>query len=262
MRKRRNVKAAEDRRPQSDLDSQLSEKQARFSPWPKTLPRDYPKQPNGRLPRFKPWPKSLPSDYPGTDYKRRRQARLPDIRVVERLENKNAIAGSIKPAPFVLSNFDARPINCIDFVDTFTTAEQAGGDTFIATFNVPQGRVGVFRRLQLRVYMSAAARDAVTGAPTEVLNLSFAINGNAVDQFNNIRVDDAICSPTFTVGLDIPLYFIAPPESSVTITINNTAGGTVFAFVAPILSGNLLLAEGVNLNSEPGTQNPLPTLGL
>lgn len=244
---------------QSDIESQSGVSEL-YVPKRSLMPNDYPDAPAPTLKRalYTPWKRRLPRSYP--------QGRAPNIQPQTRLDlpnikrgvDKRERPGATKAKPFVLSTFDARPINAIDFLDTFTATEQVAGDTFTCTYAVPEGRVAVFRNLALRVYMSAASRDAVTGQPTEAITLSFLVNGAAVEQVNNIRVDDAICTPAFQVGLNLPLYFLAPPSATVSLILSNTAGGTQIAFAAPLMSGTLLQAEGVNPTSEPGTHAPLP----
>lgn len=178
--------------------------------------------------------------------------------------------GYTRPEPWVVTQFDARPINAIDFVKTFTAAEQAGpADSLTFSFAVPAGRTAILRNLSLRVFMSDLRRNVLTAQPTAVLTAGFAIDNNAVDQYNNIRVDDAICGVIagatsdvlWQMPLQVPLYFIAPEGSTVSLTIVNSTVGTDINFAAPVLTGNLLLSEGVNPSSEPGTKCAVPVWG-
>lgn len=180
-------------------------------------------------------------------------------------------SGYVRSEPYVISQYDARPINCIDFVSTFADAEQTGNDTRVFTYSVPAGRVAVLRRLDIRYYVSGAdPRDQATGAPLAFATLTMAVDGNSLDQLNNLRIDDAVCGvfPAATTdvvwssGLSLPLYALAPSRSSVTLTFSLFGAAIAtynFAFVAPLLHGNLLLEQGVNPTSEPGTLWAVPT---
>lgn len=211
---------------------------------------------------------SIPSQAPalGVPFTPGRQA---DIAVTAPFA-KRGRAGNTRPEPYVLTQFDARPVACIDFVETFSTAEQTGADSRTFNYIVPQGRTAIIRRLGLRVYMDVEARGEISGAPLAAITAGFQINGVAVDQANNIRVDDAICGVVlvgasvcaFERGLDVPLYFLAPSESTVSLIVTNAEAGFDFAFVAPILTGNLLLSEGVNPTSEPATKVAIPTRSM
>lgn len=249
---------------QSDLESQ-DKAGSRYQSHIRLLPVDYPRAnqlpQKKRLPRYQAWRNILPPNYPiaGGGPVAYQPLKHADLRVIKEVEYARETPGFKRPKPYTLSTFDARPINAVDFVDTFTAADLTA-DLFTGTYTVPAGRTAIFRRLSLRAYMSdaALARSAVTGAPLAALTMSFLIDGNAVDQVNNIRVDDAVCTPTFQSPLEIPLYFLAPALSVVTLSIANATGGIDFAAVCPVITGNLLLSEGVNPTSEPGTQNWLP----
>ena len=180
-------------------------------------------------------------------------------------------SGYVRPEPYVISQYDARPINCIDFVNTFTAAEQAGADVRTFTYNVPAGRVAVLRRLDVRFYVTGATgRDAITAAPLAATSLSVSVDGIPLDQLNNIRIDDAVCgffpiagvTTSWQNGLSFPLYAIAPPRSAVAVRVALVGASIAtfdFAFVAPVLYGNLLLEQGINPTSEPGTLWAVPT---
>lgn len=249
------------RYPQSQLESQNAAANARYVAWLKRFPADYPKPARALLPRYEPWPSALPrytpaNKSPALNHRLERA----DLRLIKRRDGSSNVIGSIKPKPYVLSSFDARPINCIDFLDTFSAGEVVG-DVFTGSYIVPPGRVAIFRNLSLRVYMSVLGRDAVTGAPVAALTMNIFVSAGVVDQVNNIRVDDAICTPTFSAPLVMPLYFLAPPEAVLTLQITNATAAMDITTCAPMLSGNLLLAEGVNPTSEPGTHAPLPVRG-
>lgn len=173
--------------------------------------------------------------------------------------------GYTRPEPWVITQFDARPINAYDFIATFSAAEQAGADSRQFDYIVPPGKVAIARRLLLRIYMTVANRDAVTGAPNAAITMTALVNNGPVDQVNNIRVDDAInavvAGAFFPGVMDIPLYFIAPPDSTISLLFTNATAATDFALISPTLTGNLLLAEGVNPNSEPGTKCAVPIWG-
>lgn len=247
--------------PQSDLESQESAG-AFYDPRPGTLPADY-RFVEKREAYYEPRPGAMPKGYPKSlDAPTKYNLVDADLRFKRKFE-REYILGRVynrapKATPYTLTTFDARPVNTIDFVHTFAAAEQVGGDSFTTEFTVANDRTAILRRLDLRVYMSAASRDVVTGAPTETLIGSFLIDGYAVPQARLMRLDDAICSPTFMLGMSIPLYIIAQGGSVVSFKLDNTAGGTTFALVAPVITGNLILSSGVNPNSEPGTKAPLP----
>lgn len=185
--------------------------------------------------------------------------------------------GFTKPDPYVLTTFPARPINAQDFISTFTTAEQTaavGAALGVFGFIVPPQYVAVIQRLQLRVWVNKTGAidpyDATTGAPNVQLQLDMHQHNNAIDQYNNLRVDAAVCNPVLidaaravppVYGIDLPMYFLADGGAVVNtrLTLLQGAGTFTFKFVQPILYGTLLLAEGVNPKSEPGTKTPLPT---
>lgn len=161
---------------------------------------------------------------------------------------------------FVISHYDARPINAYDHNFTYTAVEQvalAGTATASFSYKVPAGRVMVARDLQLAAWFTADPFGGVGGAPNVLVTASFRIGGAVIPGANNMNVDGAIQSATvFRPYLKIPLYFLAFEGETVQLRITTTV--TTFTRVAPLFHTNMLLASGINRTSEPGTQNEIP----
>lgn len=175
--------------------------------------------------------------------------------------------GMPRSRPYVLSVFDALPLNATQFQQTFTAAEQAAAlGQAIASFSyvVPQGFMALVRQFEPSVYCTAiaappAVRDATTGAPGVELEMSVLIDGVAVNQLSALRVDDCVRTPTFFAPFSVPAYVVALPGQTITTRyeIGNPADFS-FAFVGHKMSGQLLLRRGVDRDAEPATSYPLP----
>lgn len=188
-----------------------------------------------------------------------------DIQDQQKYRDAPRLPGAPDARPYVLTQYDARPINCIDFQKTFTTAEQtaaAGATSALFAYSVPPGRTAVVRTVRVRAYIDqnggAAVRNATTGAPQVSLNLDMLLNGDVMPEWADLRVDDAVSTPTFASDVDIPTYFVAPAESQITMRLTILSPAHLFAFVMPTFRGQLILSDGVNIPSEPGTKIPLP----
>lgn len=216
-----------------------------------------------RLPRQEVIPSQIPPN--NTPYISTPQT---DLRAAKRYASDGPV-GYQRAEPYVVSQFDARPINGVDFLKTFSTAEQAAvNGTALATFtfNVPDGKIAIFRNFFTRFYTTASPR-ATNGAPSQTCTLAIAVNNNPADPVALHHISDAVCGPYVSptagqfvstdAGLNIPLYFIAPAKAAVTFTYTLTAN--TFTFIQPVITGNLLLDHGLNPNYEPGTQAAVPT---
>lgn len=162
---------------------------------------------------------------------------------------------------FVMTQYDARPINCYDHLFTYTAAEQAAlAGTATATFayKVPAGRVMVARDLQIAAWFTADPFGGAGGAPNTLVTASFRVGGAVIPGANNLNIDGCIQSATvFRPHYKIPLYFLAFEGETVQLRITCTV--TTFTRVTPLFHTNMLLASGINRTSETGTQEPIPT---
>lgn len=175
--------------------------------------------------------------------------------------------GMPRSRPYVLSIFDALPLNATQFQQTFTATEQAAAlGQAVASFSyvVPNGYMALVRLFEPSIYCTAiaappAVRDAATGAPAVEIEMSVLIDGVAVNQLSGLRIDDCVRGPSFFAPFTVPAYVVALPGQTITTRyeIGNAADFT-FAFVGHKMSGQLLLRRGVDRDAEPATSYPLP----
>lgn len=170
----------------------------------------------------------------------------------------------------VTTGYEARPVNCIDFVSTVTQTEldamagQSQGDVF---YTVPQGRVAVVRRIGVRTYLTGAnPRDAATGAPAARVRLDVFVGEDAQLGFTprplagpGVRIDDSIVTPTFNdARVDLDTYFLLDELQVLRCRfVIENAPTWVIDQIQPTITGQLLLKKGIDLNSEPGNTPPV-----
>lgn len=168
----------------------------------------------------------------------------------------------------VQTSFEARPVNCIDFVSSVTQTEldaMAGQTQGFVFYTVPVGRVAVVRRISTRAWVNGAnPRDVATGAPVCRLRLDTFVNNDAVTGLNpdpqntpGFRLDDAVVTNTFNdARVDIDTYFLID-EGGVLQLRYVIENAFTIQYIQAIVTGQLLLKKGIDLNSEPSATPPI-----
>lgn len=171
-----------------------------------------------------------------------------DIRT--QIKDYPVIPGTISQNVEVISTFDTRPINAIDFYfASSTSVEPTGTAQFL--FTVPSGYVAVLRgfKYALQTIFTPFNRSWVT--------CTVNINGSAVQNYNALQLGQVVNDL-------VPIHAIAKEgdiiEIAVTILAAILPPGTITIDVAAEMHGNLLLSRGLPSNFEIGNIKPAKTI--
>lgn len=224
------------------------------------MPRDY----KGR-------PRNIPSQNPAQEipYFPGRQA---DVAQFARL--RGPIPHGYAPGgAFVVSTYDSRPINCIEFSHTRTLQQNFGinssRNVATSTFVVPEGRTCILREWSADIYWLTLHTAGLTssvvstnGAPQAPVQIDFLVNGAAVPEFSGLTTGQ------FCFGSVSGETFIIVPEGQTLQFVltridfpNGNSGqlsNILFEQVDTTLLGQLILSTGQTPDFEIGNQEPLP----
>lgn len=168
---------------------------------------------------------------------------------------------------YVVSTYDARPINAVDFqTQSGTNADDTGFDpdagpyfTSSIFYDVPEGRVAVVRDFHILMVPQQGEPAGETpcgilcpnGASNFRITFTMFVNGVAQEGMSNI------------VSWGIPFgdvfgecYFLAGPNDRIEFRVTGNAAGPGSAWFQALLSlhGNLLKQQGNEIQYEPGSQ--------
>ncbi len=170
-----------------------------------------------------------------------RQGLPHDISYQEDIRNQSSVLGSPKTESKVITTFDARPINAVDFYESGGTMGY-GVPNASFTFQVPEGRIGILRKFRYEfspIYPTIPAADILT---------SIQVSGITVAGFTNMQLGQYV--PEW-----IDCYALAGEGQYITIFFQFS--GT-YPYVDVTLNaefyGNLLISTGRQLEFEPGTE--------
>ena len=173
--------------------------------------------------------------------------------------------------PYVLSSFDARPINAIDFIASTgsNAADTFGAGIALAStfYTVPPGRVAIVRDWDVVCNPQAASGGAVldgNGSSRFFARLSFFINGIVQDQMSSVVLGSLPFGSVFN-----QTYLVANENDVIEMRLSglsqanplNLDATTTFFQVLSTFHGNLLLSKGLQANTEPGAKVSLPVRG-
>lgn len=182
------------------------------------------------------------------------------------------------PPVYVISTYDARPINAVDF-NTYTGANKGGaanpdigfdgqgGPYFTSStfYLVQPGRVAVLREWQL-LLVPNEGEPIPEGGPVIAANgtsnfrvtISFLVDGTFQEGMSGLTTWNTAFGDLFG-----ECYILAQPGQ--TIEMRVTGGTQIFPtgsnWLQALMSmhGNLLLSRGQQVEFEPGTDATLPT---
>lgn len=220
-----------------------------------------------------PFPPARPSqvNVPSQEPSRRRTYQPSGIDVAPPLPPMRI--GQAGPPPvYVISTYDARPIDCTDFntqsgsnaKDTGydgTTVPGTGYETSSVFFDVPQGRVAVLRDWHILSVpqfgpLSASPFNA-NGSAAMNVSISILVNGNFQLGYSSIRSYALPFGDVFG-----ECYVVAEPGDEIEVRVDGglteaAIGGSWYQMLIS-LHGQLLLAKGREATFEPGTDAVLP----
>jgi len=188
--------------------------------------------------------------------------RQPDVAQFQYAQQKIPF-GTLADGTFVVSTYDSRPINCIDF-RTGNEIREEPFDPFQSqivrwSYTAPPGRVAVLRGWSLNAAVgrddggNLFTPDGQLEGSNSFANIDFLINDAAVTQYSGIR------SESIFFGNDSGEVFIIVPElATLTLRVAIQQTGVTFITSEAKLYGNLLLASGSVLPYEIGSQTPVP----
>jgi len=230
----------------------------------------------------------IPRMYPGTDVQGQmypnqspvpsqnpsREAPYSPARQADQMQNANlrgeAQWGQGVVSAFVMTTFDARPIQGYDFVTYSGT--NAAGPAFLDEWNVtanihrlfyrvPSGKIAIVRDWNILAFPFSESGPVVTtdGTSGFFTRLDFFVNGIAQDQYAGRFISALPFGAVSGVS-----YIIAPENALIEMRITGVdATNTIDVnqeFLQSELSmhGNILLAHGLPPEWEPGTQGAVP----
>lgn len=183
------------------------------------------------------------------------------------------------PPVFVVSTYDARPINGVDFntysgtnaggtanPDTGFDASAGGGGPFFTSslfFAAQAGRVAVLRDWQISLTPATGEELGgelgnpifhASGASNFRIVLDFLVDGVFQEAHSGRVIWQAAFGDVFGDS-----YILAQPGQTIEMRITgNSPGGSSWAQALMSMHGNLLLAKGYQVEFEPGSDSPIP----
>lgn len=160
---------------------------------------------------------------------------------------------------FVLSTYESRPINAVDFYDTVRVETILAPDSrsFQQDFVVPNGRVAIFRE------WSASVIFVTTGAPITnpdgssnvFTTVNLLLNGSDIPFISDKNYN------TFPFG-EVSQEFFQPIQEGDTLSYFFEIDAAVSANITIIagqlvLYGNMLITTGRDINFEQASKDPL-----
>lgn len=158
--------------------------------------------------------------------------------------------GTVPSEAVVTTVFDARPINGRDFLLTAAGMELVT-DTITASFQIPDGYVGILRSFSYEILAPGAEFDGYGLDQYETGDSGFIVakldvNGTFVPNYNDMRPGNFV--------YDMPTYVLADEGQTIRLTVSTASiGYYIIKFVVEFY-GNLLLKTGRALNFEPGNE--------
>lgn len=146
----------------------------------------------------------------------------------------------------VVSSYDARPINALDF-EKFFIFPLGTAPNFSAQFIVPDGKVAVLKNVSWHLAGEGYILDAFGLLSAVSFRVDILVDGIFDNQYQNL---------TFPIADNLPVYVIANSGQLVELRITFPLGQINSAEIH--LYGQLLLASGRATNYEPGTQYAVP----
>lgn len=176
-----------------------------------------------------------------------------------------------QPPVFVISTFDARPVNAVDFQtrsgsnnDDVGFEPYADLDVFTilaeCNYDVQPGRVGVLKSFHILV-VPGQGEELDGGFPIFTDNGSsnfritydVLVDGVAQEGFSGVVSWDAAFGDIFA-----DCYIIAQEGQRITVRVQGSENNSGFFQCLITMNGNLLQARGLSPNFEPATKDPVP----
>lgn len=204
-------------------------------------------QPSGRVPYF-----------PGA------QA---DIAIASPLQRPHEHGYGGQAPGYVMTTYDARPFNAVDFVTQTGTHPDDTGQTdegpFVTSstfYTVPPGRVAILRNWHALIvpengenYDGGNPVFRTSGASNFLVSISLLVDGVFQLGMSGIRTWAAAFGDVFS-----DCYVVAAEGQTIECRLSSVTGQSAWAQGLVSLYGQLLLAQGMQPEFEPGTYATIP----
>lgn len=180
-----------------------------------------------------------------------------DLMYQDEIAKAKSTPGNVYDESKVISTYDARPINAIDFVLSLTnTLNLSLGRR--CTFTVPPGIVAILKWFSFFIVSPSTlnATISVLGfevAPPSSINLSITLNGVPQPNYSNLMLGSYVKR--------LPCYIIAPENSVINFDFidPDTFDGSIMNVLLRVY-GQHLISSGRPANFEPGNTPPKPPI--
>lgn len=205
-------------------------------------PRRYPKQYN------------IPSQAPaaGLPYDPTYQ---PDVQDFWRLQQRHP-QGTGPQLSYVVTTFDARPIQAHDFLVTDGVSDQLGVSSVAFTFETPRGAARIYRSwfIEARLVPDDTPLVNANGFPARqnAATMSIIVDGVFQEGFAGVQIPLLVTSGS----IESECYVLADEGQVLTFQLLTTDAFITDAQL--MMHGNDLLSTELPIEFEPGTQVALP----
>ena len=214
------------------------------------MPRRPPRRPGA--PKYPPQ-YNVPSQAPaaGLPYNPEIQPDVQDFPILQRRHPP----GTAPYLSYVVTTYDARPIQAHDFLVTDGVSSQVGVNTVEFSFETPIGRVRAFKSWSLEARLIPDDQPLLNpeGFPSaqDVAVMSVIVNGVFQEGFSGVNIPLLVASGS----IESECYFLVDEGQTLTFRLST------FGFITDaqlMMYGNSLLSTELPIEFEPGTTVALP----